>query len=289
MILAILVPVGVFGQTAPPRAEFEVASIRPSALLSGGSQVNVGVHVDGALVNCVALSLKDYMVAAYQVKFYQIQGPEWMAGERFDISGKLPAGATRSEVPAMLQSLLADRFEMKMHRETRDLPVYTLVVGKGGSKMKESPLDEETGEGPGGRGATNVAGSGGRGGVALSFGRGSSFVFADNKIVATKLTMASFVDTLGRFLDRPVVDATGLTGNYDFELAFTPEDYRAMQIRSAIAAGVVLPPEALRLLEGGSGDSLFSAIQTIGLKLESRKAPLEVLVVDSVRKTPTEN
>jgi uncharacterized protein (TIGR03435 family) len=101
--------------------------------------------------------------------------------------------------------------------------------------------------------------------------------------------MASFVDTLGRFLDRPVVDATGLTGNYDFELAFTPEDYRAMQIRSAIAAGVVLPPEALRLLEGGSGDSLFSAIQTIGLKLESRKAPLEVLVVDSVRKTPTEN
>jgi uncharacterized protein (TIGR03435 family) len=288
MILAVLAPVGVFGQTAP-RAEFEVASIRPAAPLVAGSQVNVGVHVDGALVNCVALSLRDYIVAAYQVKFYQIQGPEWMAGDRFDISGKLPAGATRSQVPEMLQSLIADRFEMKMHRETKDLPVYTLTVGKGGSKMKESALDEETGEGPGGRGAVNVGASGGRAGVALSFGRGSSFVFADNKIVATKLTMVSFVDTLGRFLDRPVVDATGLTGNYDFELPFTPEDYRAMQIRSAIAAGVVLPPEALRLLEGGNGDSLFSAIQAIGLKLEARKAPLEVLVVDSVRKTPTDN
>jgi len=244
--------------------------------------------VDGAMVTFTALSVKDYLVAAYQVKFYQILGPEWMAGERFDISAKLPEGATRSQVPAMLQALLADRFEMKIRRETKELPVYSLVVAKGGSKMKESPLDEETAESPGGRGAINVAGSGGRGGFALAFGRGSNFAFADNKIVATKLSMASFVETLGRFLDRPLVDATGLTGNYDFELTFTPEDFRAMQIRSAIAAGVVLPPEALRLLES-SGDSLFSAVQAVGLKLESRKAPMEVLVIDSVRKTPTEN
>ena|ERR1017187_1006715 len=290
-ILAIFAPVAVFGQTAPatPHAEFEVASIRPSAPLGGGSQVNVGIHVDGAMVSCMAFSVKDYMVMAYQVKFYQIMGPEWIAGDRFDITAKLPEGATRSQVPAMLQTLLADRFEMKMHRENKELPVYTLVVGKGGSKMKESTLEEEIVEGPGGRGAVNVAASGGRGGVALSFGRGSSFMFADNKIVATKLTMASFVDTLVRFLDRPVVDATELKGNYDFELTFTPEDFRAMQIRSAIAAGVVLPPEALRLLEVGAGDSLFSAVQAVGLKLESRKAPIEVLVVDSVLKTPTAN
>jgi uncharacterized protein (TIGR03435 family) len=289
-ILVIFAPVAGFGQTDPAaaRAEFEVASIRPSAPLGGGTQVNVGVHVDGAMVSCTALSVKDYMVSAYQVKFYQILGPEWIAGERFDITAKLPEGATRSQVPAMLQTLLADRFQMKMHRETKELPVYTLVVGKGGMKIKESPLDAETGEGPGGRGAVNVAASGGRAGVALSFGRGSGFTFADNKIVATKLSMLSFVDTLGRFLDRPVVDATELKGNYDFELTFTPEDFRAMQIRSAIAAGVVLPPEALRLLES-SGDSLFSAVQGVGLKLESRKAPIEVLVVDSVLKTPTAN
>ncbi|MBZ5617695.1 MAG: TIGR03435 family protein [Acidobacteriia bacterium] len=287
-ILVILTPLVLLGQTAPPKAEFEVASVRPSAP-PGASQVNVGVHVDGAMVACTALSLKDYLVAAYQVKFYQILGPEWLAGERFDITAKLPDGATRSQVPAMLQALLADRFEMKMHRDTKEFPVYGLVVIKGGPRMKESPLDEETADGPGGRGAVNVAANGGRGGVNLSFGKGSYFTFADNKIEGRKLTMAAFVDTLGRFLDRPVVDATDLTGNYDFTLTFTPEDFRAMQIRSALAAGVVLPPEAVKLLEGASGDSLFSAVQTIGLKLESRKAPLEVLVIDSVRKTPTEN
>jgi uncharacterized protein (TIGR03435 family) len=94
---------------------------------------------------------------------------------------------------------------------------------------------------------------------------------------------------LTRFNDKPVVDMTGLTGTYDISLTFSPEDYQAMLIRSAIYAGVTLPPQALRALEGVSGDTLFAALQTVGLKLESRKAPLEVLVVDSVSKTPTEN
>ena len=293
-ILAVLAPAVLSAQTAPPKpeppkAEFEVASIRPAAPVTGAPQVNIGIHVDGAMVGCTAFSLKDYIQVAYQVKYYQISGPEWIAGQRFDITAKLPEGATRSQVPAMLQKLLADRFEMKMHRETRDFPVYALVVMKTGSKMKESPLDAEEENGPGGKSAVNVAAQGGRGGVNLSFGRGSYFSFADNKIEGRKLAMVSFVDTLGRFVDRPIVDATGLEGNYDFTLTFTPEDFRAMQIRAAIAAGLVLPPEALRALEGVSDESLFSTIQTVGLKLESRKAPLEVLVVDSVRRTPTEN
>jgi uncharacterized protein (TIGR03435 family) len=288
-ILVILAPLAVFGQTAaPPPAQFEVASIRPSAP-AGATQVNAGVHVDGAMVAMTAMSLKDCIQIAYQVKNYQVSGPEWIAGERFDISAKLPEGATRSQVPDMLKALLADRFELKIHRDTREFPVYGLVVMKGGSKMKESPLEEEAENGAGGRGAVNVGVSGGRGGVNLSFGRGSYFAFANNKIEGTKLNMTNFADMLARFVDRPIVDATDLQGTYDFSLTFAPEDFMAMQIRAAIAAGVVLPPEALRLLEGASGDSLFSAVQTIGLKLESRKAPLEVVVVDSVRKTPTEN
>ncbi|HLK64520.1 MAG TPA: TIGR03435 family protein [Bryobacteraceae bacterium] len=290
-ILALSGVVGAFGQSAAttPKAEFEVASIRPAEPLSGATMAHVGVHIDGAMVNCASLSLRDYIVAAYQVKFYQIIGPEWLSGDRFDISAKLPEGAIRSQVPAMLQALLADRFEMKAHRDTKELPVYALTVGKGGPKMKESPLDEESAETPGGRGAVNVNVVGGRGGTNLQFGRGSSFSFSDNKITATKLSMQVFVDTLGRFLDRPVVDQTGLTGTYDFELPFTAEDFRAMQIRAALAAGVVLPPQALQALEGASGDSLFSAVQGIGLKLESKKAPVEVVVVDSVRKAPTAN
>jgi uncharacterized protein (TIGR03435 family) len=90
-------------------------------------------------------------------------------------------------------------------------------------------------------------------------------------------------------VDRPVVDMTGLTGKYDFTLQFTPEDYLAMTIRSAIVAGVSLPPEALKYLQGAGDESLFSSIETLGLKLDPRKTPLEVLVVDQIDKTPTAN
>ena len=286
--LVLLSPLAMFGQAPAKRMEFEVASVRQS-VPSGTTQVNIGVHVDGAMVSCTAFSVKDLIQVAYQVKNYQIEGPEWLAGDRFDVNGKLPEGTTRADVPAMLQSLLADRFGMKMHRDSKDFPVYALVVGKGGPKMKETPLEDEAETAAGGRGAVNVAVTGGRNGVNLNFGRGAYFHFADDKIEARKLAMLQFADTLARFMDRPVVDMTGLKGTYDFTLNFTPEDFRAMQIRAAIAAGIVLPPEALRLLEGASGDSLFGAIQTIGLKLDSRKAPLPVLVIDSINKTPSEN
>jgi len=82
---------------------------------------------------------------------------------------------------------------------------------------------------------------------------------------------------------------TDLKGIYDFVLEFTPEDFRAMQIRAAIAAGVSLPPQALQLAESASGDSLFTSVEKLGLKLDSRKAPMEVLVIDHAEKTPTEN
>jgi uncharacterized protein (TIGR03435 family) len=82
---------------------------------------------------------------------------------------------------------------------------------------------------------------------------------------------------------------TGRKGGYTFTLTFTPEEFRAMMIRAAVAAGTTLPPEALRMLDGVSDDSLFSALEALGLKLENRKAPLEVLVVDHILKAPTEN
>jgi len=275
----------MFAQNAA-HSEFEVASIKPSA--QAVDRVNVGVHVDGAQVRCTYLSLRDYIRMAYDIKEYQVVGPDWLASERFDIAAKVPAGG-REKIREMLQALLKDRFHMKTHTDQREFPVYALVVGKGGPKMKESPLDPE-GETPdGGRGAVNVTASGGRGGVAVNLGRGSFFNFANNKLEGKKLTMTAFADTLARFMDRPIIDLTGLKPSYDFTLEFTPEDYRAMQIRSAIAAGVILPPEALRLLEGNSGDSLFAAIAALGLKLDTRKAPLEVMVIDAMLKSPTEN
>jgi uncharacterized protein (TIGR03435 family) len=125
--------------------------------------------------------------------------------------------------------------------------------------------------------------------VSVNLGGGSFYSFADNRLEAKKLTMERFVDILARFMDRPVVDMTGLTGSYDFVLNVSPEDYTAMLIRSAIAAGVVLPPQALRALDVASGDSLSGAFQKLGLSLTPRKAPLDVVVVDNMQKTPTNN
>ena len=281
-ILGVVASAVLLAQTAPVRPEFEVASIKPSATVPLAEKVHVGVQIDGAQVHCTYLSLKDYIRIAYQMKEYQITGPEWLASQRFDIHAKLPEGG-RGQFREMLQNLLADRFAVKMHRDSKEFPVFGVVVGKGGLKMKESPLDPETEAG------VSVAAEGSARGTTVNFGRGAYFSLADNKFEARKLTMAQLADSLGRFIERPVVDMTELKGTYDLTLEFTPEEYRVLLIRTALSAGVNLPPEVMRLLEGASDESLFKGLQALGLKLESRKAPLEVLVIDSASKTPTEN
>ncbi len=127
------------------------------------------------------------------------------------------------------------------------------------------------------------------GGTTVNYGNGSAFSFGDNTFQAAKLTMPNLADTLARFVDRPVVDMTGLKGSYDFSLEFQPEDFQAMMIRSAIAAGIMLPPQALQFMERASDDSLPIAFQTIGLKLDRTKAPIEVAAIDQIQKTPTGN
>jgi uncharacterized protein (TIGR03435 family) len=155
-------------------------------------------------------------------------------------------------------------------------------------KMKESKEDPDAPASGVAAGSANVSASGGPDGVNISLGNGSFFGFADNKIEAKKLDMPRFAETIARFTDRPVVDMSGLSGFYDFTIEVTTEDYNAMRVRSAISAGVVLPPQAMRALEA-SGDSLHSGLQALGLKLDPRKAPLDVWVVDQADKVPTEN
>ncbi len=289
LIPALLLSLAAFAQSPPPLPEFEVASVRPSAP-PGADSLAVGIHIDGAQVRCASLSLKDYLALAYNLKSYQISGPDWIASERFDIAAKLPAGAAREQIRDMVQALLLNRFQLKAHRDKKEFPVYALVVAKGGPKMKESPQDP--GSAGAGRGNIDITAGGGRGGSGADLGNGSSFTMGENGFDAVKLTMPSFADMLARFADRPVLDMTDLKGAYDFSLQFTPEDFRAMRLRAAIAAGVSvsLPPETMRaVMEGASGDSLFAAVETLGLKLDARKGPLDVLVVDHVEKTPSEN
>jgi uncharacterized protein (TIGR03435 family) len=144
---ALLLPALAFGQ-APAVLSFEVATIKPAealtpALITSG-KLHIGMSIDGSRVDIGSVTLADLISMAHKLKSYQISGPDWMNAQRFDILAKMPEGATKEQVPEMLQALLAERFQLKIHRETRDQSVYALVVGKGGSKLKESPPDSET-------------------------------------------------------------------------------------------------------------------------------------------------
>jgi len=286
VLLVVFGAAAAFAQDAP-RPEFEVATIRPSAQ-SPQDGVTAGVRIDGAQIRCAFLTLKDYLGTAYRVKVYQVSGPDWISSDRFDISATLPAGVPTTQIPEMLQRLLEDRFQMKMHREKKDLPVYVLEVAKGGLKMQESAPDPDAANADG-KAPLNVTGSGSGQGISVNLGRGSSYTFSNNKFEAKRLTMAAVAGTLERFMDRPIVEMTDLKGSYDFTLDVTQEDYQAMMIRAAVTAGVAMPPQALRLLDGASLPSLFEGVQKLGLKLDARKAPLDLLVIDDARKTPTEN
>lgn len=284
--IGILASAVVLSQGAPPKMEFEVASIRPSQP-SGLNRVDAGLRMDGSEAHFGSLSIKNYISMAYHVEPNLISGPDWIASERFDISAKLPDGSTTAQIPEMLQSLLAERFGLKIHRETKDMPAYALVLGKSPLKLKEAPPSPESAQDPGG--AVNVAVSGSAAGISTDLGNGSSYTFADDHFEFKKVSMDVLARELGRYLDRPVTNLTGLKGNYDFMLQVAPEDYRILLIRSAVNAGVTLPPQALSLLDGGPPGSLFAALEQQGLRLDSRKLPMDLIVVDQVLRAPTEN
>jgi len=273
-------------QTQPARLEFEVASVKPAAPLSteGGS---FGRHIDGAQVRFVQTSLRDYIRIAYRMRDYQIEGPEWLASARFDVSGKVPEGCTQDQVPEMLQALLADRLGLKLHRASRNLPVYALVVRSDGLKMKESPPDPADSLSAKKPVQVTVSGGHGRGG-AIDYGEGSYFALPHYRLEGRKLAMASFADALAHLTDRPVIDQTGLSARYDFAVDLTEDDYDAMMTRATMSIGLAQSPKDMLQL-ATVGDPLPTALRGLGLKLESRKGPVEVLVVDDNRTAPTEN
>jgi uncharacterized protein (TIGR03435 family) len=250
------------------------------------------VRIAGAQVRFVGLPLKEYLVNAFRVKPQQIVGPDWLGqgDQRFDLAATIPAGGSAEQLPEMLQALLADRFQMKMHRESREFPVYALGVAKGGPKLQTSKRPEPAAAAAGERPPpVEVVATGTNSGTSIDLGGGSSVAFGNNQLVVRKMTMATFAELLTRFVDRVVVDQTGLAGEYDVVIDVAPEDYQGLMIRSAVNAGVALPPQALRMLDNANTDPLSGPLRNVGLTLESRRAPLDVIVVDSIARTPTEN
>jgi uncharacterized protein (TIGR03435 family) len=223
------------------RVAFEVASVKPNNSGSGSSST----HTSRGEIKMENVSLKMWIEQAYNVKDYSLSGPAWLDGDRFDVIGKLPAGAKAAQIKLMLQSLLVERFKLAFHQETKMLPAYALVVDKKGAK-----IEALAGEGD----SSTSSGSG--------------------RLAGTRVSMADFAELLSTNIDRPVQDLTGLGGVYNLKVTWT-EDNRAV------------PPEGA---EAATGPSLFSALQEqLGLKLEGRKLPVPIMVIDHIERTALEN
>ena len=291
---------------------FDVATIRPAAQITPdliiAGKVHVGMKSDATRVDIGYFSLKDLIPLAYGVKPHQVVGPDWLNTQRFDISATLPEGATKEQIPAMLQALLAERFHLKVHRESKDQNIYALVVSKGGHKMTEAPAEPETAA-PApkadmvvGVGDNQVSVNRTANGAVMRDGNNTTKVSVGSspgmiKMEMSRLTMPKLAEQITPMLDRPVVDMTELKGAYQVALELSMMDMMAV----ARAAGANIPGAAPMGAAGGgpagagpaaadpTGGSIFSSVQQLGLRLDGRKAPTETIVVDSVDKNPTEN
>jgi len=291
--LVVLTYCALFAQSNPPA--FEVASIKPAAPQPMG-RVMVRMGGDAGRVDYANVSLKDVLARAYNVKRYQITGPSWLDSERFDITAKVPDGVPKEQIPTMLQALLAERFRMTVRKESKDEPIYGLLVGKGGPKLKKSDdKDIDPPFGPDGPGRGGVdKGNMPKGAIMMSMGGPGGAAHMQ----FNKATMGQFADRLSDMLDRPVVDQTGIEGNYDIALDVSMEEMVGMK---KMAAGAPMGP----MMVGGPGGpggsehgpapdaapaaSIFSSIQSLGLKLEPKKGPVDRIVVEKAEKVPTEN
>ena len=225
-----------------------------------GRAASPGVVSPGRL-HSVA-TLKEFLASAYDVKEFQIEGPSWLDAERFVLDATMPLETTAEQRRWMLRNLLVDRFKVTIHHDTRELPIYSLVVAKNGPKVKESPEASETAP-PGSNVRTVTVG-----------GR--------VRITAEHETMQDLASCLTRQLDRPVKDATGLTRKYDFMLTFSSEGLSG----SANPAGG-LPATAP---SEDAGPGLFAAVQAqLGLRLEAQKGLVELVVIDHIERTPAAN
>jgi uncharacterized protein (TIGR03435 family) len=296
-----LTAIGAGGQT------FEAAIVKPAQPQPMGMiRIAMGGGPgtpDPGRITYENVALKQVLSTAFEVKSYQISGPAWLDSERYDITAKVPTGSTKEQMHVMLQNLLADRFGLTVHREKKEMASYILSVGKGGNKMKvadpDPPKDPNADDAPGppamppagmGRGAMGKDGfpemnvrRGGRGGPMVMMMPGKA------KMTCTKCSVSQLTDTLGNQLDRPVVDMTGLTGDYEFTLIFLPE-FRNMpgMVPGGRGPGPGGAPGAD--VQEDAAPALLAAVQDqLGLKLDQKKAPIDLVMIDHLEKIPTEN
>jgi bla regulator protein blaR1 len=256
--------------TATPRG-FDVAAIKPNN--SGANVLGIRV-VPGGGLRATNATLRSLIAEAYQVRDFELSGgPAWLNSARYDIEAKGQVDSSSQEqtglqVMKMLQALLADRFQLTIHRETKEMPIYALLVAKSGPKLQASRevcFDPTAGVPP----PPTLPGQ-------LPSRPCGGFNNSSNQMLGASVGMSRFAANLSRFTGRTVVDRTGLKGTYDIALRWTPDEGQAW-----LPTGP-LPPD-------DSQPSIFSAVQEqLGLRLESQRGPVEVWVIDRAEK-PSEN
>jgi uncharacterized protein (TIGR03435 family) len=252
----LLLPTAIL--LAQPTA-FEVVSIKPNA--SNDNRIMIRM-APGGTFTANGATLKILISQAFNIRDFQITGgPGWIGSDRYDINAKGPEGMPDRVPPdvlrPMLKSLIEDRFQLKYHMESKELPVFVLTQAKGGHKMT---VVEEVAPAPG------TGGGPGRPPQRVMIGRGG--------FTGESVPIAFLVQQLSQVLGRTVIDKTGLPGTYKIDLQWTPEPGPG----SEAGAGA-----------DNSGPTIFTALQEkLGLKLDSQKGPVDILVIDSVAK-PTEN
>jgi uncharacterized protein (TIGR03435 family) len=233
--LGIFVACSAFGQHATPSPAFQAASIKLNTSGGGGT-----VRIEPGSVTGRNVTVKDLLRLAYELQDPQISGPDWIGIERYDVVANGESSASVPQVRLMLRTLLADRFKLKSHRETRELPVYWMTVAEGGPKLRD-PKEEET----------FSAASAGK----SPFKPGFASIFSNKDL-------PEFAERLSRGIGRPVVDKTGIKGRYWFQLEWAADT-------------------------PGPSPALVTAVKDqLGLNLEERSAPVEMLVIDSAEKPP---
>ena len=237
MVTSLFALIVCLGQIAGVPA-FEVASIneaRPPSTIENiqAAQFHIGISIDGSRADYGFMSLADLIPYAFRVQPHQVSGPSWMNETRWDILAKIPQGQPAGRAPEMMQNLLAERFKLSMHRQNREQSVYALVVGKSGLQIKRAAVEEEVA-----RGRFNVESN--RDGVAISGGAAGVVRMAPSpnggiQMQMAKITMAALADRLTQFMDRPVVDATDLKGDYQVSLDLPREAMNGMGFAQKLA------------------------------------------------------
>lgn len=271
---SVLCAWGTRAQDASPA--YDVVSVKPAK--SGGGAGNglfgkgIEYTADGLRANSTVMAL---IQSAYGVDADRISGAQgWMTSEKFSIDAKMESAVAdginklstdeRDSVrQRMLQALLADRFKLSIRTESKELPVFELVIAKSGLKIQEAKPGDTYSEG--------VKGGNGKGlGGDLMVGFGTT-----GSVRAQGIEIGTFVQGLSMYLKRPVVDKTGLTGRYDFTLHYAP-DAKPRAPGASVSDDAATDP---------AGPSLFTAIQEqLGLKLEAKKDPLAIIVIEHVER-----